>query len=276
MLGAALLFSTGGAAIKLSSLTGWQIAGIRSGVAAVVLWLVMPAWREWWRPRALGVGLAYAATLILYVTANRLTTAANAIFLQTTAPIYLLLLGPWLLHERNRARDVGVLFLIGTGMMLFFAGHEPPLRTAPDPTAGNLVAALSGMTWALTVVGLRWLGRDPPPAEGDPIGAAVVAGNVIAFVVCAPFVLPLDAASAVDWVVLPYLGVVQIGLAYLLLVHGVRSLRALEVSLLLVLEPVLNAVWAWVVHSERPGPTSLAGCAFVLLGLVAQALRQRD
>ena len=91
---AALLFSTGGAAIKLSALSSWQIAGFRSGIAAVVLFALLPAWRGVFDPRALLVGTAFAATMILYVTANTLTTAANAIFLQTSAPLYVLLLGP--------------------------------------------------------------------------------------------------------------------------------------------------------------------------------------
>ena len=115
---AALLFSTGGAAIKSTSMTAWQVACFRSGVAALVLFVALPQWRRFWSPRPMLVGVAYAATMILYVTANKLTTAANAIFLQSTAPMYLLLLGPLLLREKIRPRDlsytaamvVGVLF----------------------------------------------------------------------------------------------------------------------------------------------------------------------
>ena len=102
VLAAALLFSTGGAAIKACSLTGWQVAGFRSGVAAVALWLLVPGARRQWNWRTLLAGIFYAATLILFVTANKLTTSANAIFLQSTAPLYLLLLGPLVLREPVR------------------------------------------------------------------------------------------------------------------------------------------------------------------------------
>ena len=123
---AALLFSTGGTAIKLSLLSSWQIAGLRSGIAATVLAALIPAWRGF-DPRALLVGVAFAATMILFVTANTLTTAANAIFLQTTAPLYVLLLGPLLLREPLRRTDLPVMALLGAGAALFFVGVERPL-----------------------------------------------------------------------------------------------------------------------------------------------------
>jgi drug/metabolite transporter (DMT)-like permease len=115
VLSAALLFSTGGAAIKATALTGWQVASFRSGIAAVVLLLCMPAWRRVWHPRTLAVGAAYAATMILFVLANKLTTATNTIFLQYTAPLYLLLLAPWLLREPVRLSDLRPTRFAGTG-----------------------------------------------------------------------------------------------------------------------------------------------------------------
>jgi drug/metabolite transporter (DMT)-like permease len=276
VLSAALLFSTGGAAIKLCTLSSWQIAGFRSGIAAAILWLLFPLWRDLWNPRVLGVGVAYAATLILFVTANTLTTAANAIFLQTSAPLYLLLLGPWLLGERNRRSDGVLVSVLVMGILLFFLGREAPQTTAPDPLRGNLLGVLAGFTWALTLLGLRWLGREATETQFDGAGAAVIAGNAIAFLVCLPLALPVLDARSADWFTVSYLGVIQIGLAYVLLVRGVRGLRALETSLLLVLEPVLNPVWAWLIHGERPGPWSLAGCAVILSALLAQALRRED
>ncbi len=274
VLGAALLFSTGGAAIKLCDLTSWQIAGFRSGVAALVLWLLIPAWRGWRQPRVLVVAAAYAATLILYVTANTLTTAANAIFLQTSAPLYLLLLGPWLLGEPNRKSDLALVALLGVGVVLFFVGREAPLDTAPEPVRGNVLATASGLTWACTLLGLRWLGRRREPGGADPTGAAVVAGNALAFLLCLPLALSAVGEPG-DWAVVAYLGTVQIGLAYVLLVRGVRGVPALEASLLLVLEPVLSGVWAWWIHGERPGAWALGGCVLILAGLLAQTLRRR-
>lgn len=142
LLLAALLFSTGGAAIKATQLSGWQVAGFRSGVAVIAVLLLAPeARRTWLRSwRGALVAVAYAATLTLYVTANKLTTSANTIFLQSTAPLYLLLLGPWLLKEPIRRSDLAVMAAVGAGMVCFFIGREPPIRTAPDPATGNVLA----------------------------------------------------------------------------------------------------------------------------------------
>jgi drug/metabolite transporter (DMT)-like permease len=276
ILSAAFLFSTGGAAIKLASLSSWQIAGYRSGFAAFVLWVLMPSWRRWWRPRVLAVGVPYAATLVLYVIANTLTTAANAIFLQTTAPLYVLLLGPRLLKEKNRPSDLLVISLLAVGMAAFYLGSEEPSRTAPLPAIGNLLAGLSGVTWALTLIGLRWLGRKRGPCGDDETGAAVVAGNALAFSLCLPLALQGQVGVAADWLIVAYLGIVQIGIAYVCMVRGVRGLRALEVSLLLLLEPLLNATWSWLIHAEQPGAWSTAGCAFILIGVLLQLLPHSD
>jgi hypothetical protein len=122
---AAILFSTGGAAIKATTLTAWQVAGFRSGLAARALFLLLPDSRRGWTWRTLLVGVAYAATLLLFVVANKLTTSANTIFLQSTSPLYILILGPLLLHERIRSRDVLFMAAVGLGLALFFIerGH---------------------------------------------------------------------------------------------------------------------------------------------------------
>ncbi len=273
ILGAALLFSTGGAAIKACTLTNWQIASFRSGIAALALLVVLPASRRWWQPRTLAVGAVYAATMILYVSANKLTTAANAIFLQSTAPIYLLLLGPWLMHEKVRRKDLLFVTSLALGLALFFVGVEPPRETAPAPMIGNILGAIAGLTWALTILGLRWLGRRDGQTGGEA-EASVVAGNLIAFVCCLPLAWPVVSSRMLDWALVGYLGVFQIGLAYFFLTRGVRRISALEISLLILLEPVLNAFWAWLVHGEQPGPWSLAGCSLILGSTLLFTLRR--
>lgn len=149
---AGLLFSTGGAAIKAASLTGWQVASFRSGLAALVLLAALPGARRRWHWRMLPVAAAYAARLILFVLANRLTTSANAIFLQATAPLYLLLVGPFLLREPIRRADLFYILAVGGGLALFFAGRDIAAATAPDPPRGNLLALASGATYALMLV----------------------------------------------------------------------------------------------------------------------------
>ncbi len=258
----AFLFSTGGAAIKAVAFTSWQVASLRSGIAAVAVWLLLPAARRLrdGRPAVTAiVAVAYAATLVLFVLANRLTTAANTIFLQSTAPLYILLLGPLLLHERIGRREVLFMAAVGLGMACFFVGRQPSFRTAPDPVAGNLLAACSGLTYAVMLLGLRWMGT-----RGGSPAAAVAIGNLLAFLVALPGALPLGSHGTLDWGIVIYLGVIQIGLAYALLTRAIPHVPALEASLLLFLEPALNPLLAWAGHGEYPGPWALAGGALIM------------
>lgn len=257
---AAILFSTGGAAIKATTLTAWQVAGFRSGVAALALFLLLPESRRGWSWRTLLVGSAYAATLMLFVVANKLTTSANTIFLQSTSPLYILILSPLLLRERIRPRDVVFMAAVGLGLALFFVEREAPLVTAPDPALGNMLAAVSGVTWALTVIGLRWLGTHGEQGTAFP---AMVAGNFTVLLVALPFALPVVSSTPTDWVVIAFLGLFQIGFAYMMLARGIRYVSALEASVLLLVEPALNPLWSWIVHAEAPTAWALAGAAVI-------------
>lgn len=259
---AAVLFSTGGAAIKAADFTGWQITCLRSGIAAVAIWLMTRQARGAWTGRHLVVGLAYAATLTLFVLANRLTTAANTIYLQSTAPLYLALLAPWLLREPTRRQDLAFMAAVGLGLALFFVGVDRPVASAPDPLRGNLLAAGSGLTWALTVCGLRWMGS--AGAGQGSAAVAVVVGNVIASLGALPFALPLGGHGVADWALVGYLGVFQIALAYVLVTRALETIPALEASLILVIEPVLNPLWAWIFQGERPGLWALVGGGVIL------------
>ena len=268
-IAAALLFSTGGAAIKVAAFTSAQVAGLRSGIAALalILWL---RGRVRWTPLVVAVSIVYACTLTLFVHATRLTTAANAIFLQATAPLYILILGPILIGERFRSRDLAYFAALAAGMVLCFLGQPPATATAPDPAAGNVLAMLCGLSWALTLMGLRRVERDQ---AHDGLGmSVVVVGNLLAFLASVPFLSPLPAAPAVEWATIVYLGVVQIGLAYVCLTSAMRHLPALEASLLLLLEPVLNPLWTWVIRDEQPGAWVIAGGAII----VAATARQGD
>ncbi len=265
ILVAAFLFSTGGAAVKACSLTGWQVASLRSGIAAVTLLLVFPAARRGWTWRTWLVGTAYAGTMISYVVANKLTTAANAIFLQSTAPLYILLFSPFLLKESVRRRDIVFMSVLAIGMSFFFVGAQPQSTTASDPMRGNLVAALTGICWALTILGLRWLGRaSTGKAAGSTAASAVACGNVIACLAAMPFALPFGHPSATDWAVVGFLGVFQIAVAYIFMVGGMSRVGAFEGSLLLLLEPVLSPLWAWLVHGEQPSFWANLGGAVII------------
>lgn len=269
VVAAAVLFSTGGAAVKACSLSGWQVACFRSAVAAVLLLALLPAARRGWQWRTWVVSLAYAVTMILYVLSNKLTTAAATIFLQGAAPLYVLLLSPWLLRERIARRDIPFILSLLAGMILLLAGRQPASVTAPDPVSGNLTALAVGVSWALTIMGLRWLGRAQAQGAEAP-AAAVVCGNLLACVVCLPLAFPVADSQPTDWLMIVYLGAFQIALAYIFLTRGVVRVAAFEASLLLLMEPVLNPVWTWLAHGEQPGPQALAGGALII---VATAIR---
>lgn len=264
MLAAAFLFSTGGAAIKATTLGAWRVASFRCIIATLALVVLVPEARRGWSWRLVPVSLAYAATLLFFVLATKLTTSANAIFLQATAPIYLLVLSPVLLHERIGRRDIGLAAAIGLGMALFFVAGGPTVSTAPNPSLGNLFGALSGVAWALTVAGLR---------RHREAGIAVVAmGNLAGALIALGPALPVASISGWDAAALAYLGVFQIGLAYFCLTVGLKQVRAFEASALMLLEPALNPVWVFLLQGERPAPLAMLGGAIILVATLAQAL----
>ncbi len=270
VLAAALIFSIGGAGIKACHLTSWQVTSFRSGIAALTLLLLLPESRRGWNARSALVGIAYAATVTLFVLANKLTTSANTIFLQSTAPLYILLLSPWLLREEIRRRDLVVMGIVALGMAFLFVGTERRYATAPDPVHGNMLAALAGLCWALTLMGLRWMGRHSEDGTPGSAAPAVVIGNLIAFLLALPLALPVHAARPLDWAIVTGLGAIQIGVAYMFLTEGLRFVRALEASMLLLLEPVLNPVWSWLIHGEKPRAWSLVGGAIILTGTLVK------
>lgn len=259
IIAAALLFSTGGAAIKWCSFGGWQLAACRATIAMLTILVLLPEARRGWSWRTVVVGFAYAATTLLYVQANKHTTAASAIFLQSTSPLFILLLAPVLLGEHATRRDVAQMAVMGLGMGLFMLGSDRPSATAPNPALGNALAAICAVTWAFTVMGYRWLA-----ARGSSVAAAAVSGNITAATISWIMAQPLMAGRPADWAVVVFLGVCQLGIPYLFLSRAVPRVRALEVGLFLLIEPVLNPIWAWLVHGETPGPATIGAGALIL------------
>jgi DME family drug/metabolite transporter len=268
---AAMLFSTGGAAVKATAFAGWQVAALRSGIAALVILLLVREARRAWSGRVLLVSTVYAACMVLFVLANKNTTAANAIFLQAAAPLYVAFLAPWLLKEKVRRADLIAMAAIGLGLALVLSHRVATTTTAPNPALGNLLGTLSGLCWALTVIGLRWLSAREATAH-DTL-TTVVSGNVLACIICLPFALPLTGGTGTDWTIMLYLGAIQIALPYLLLSRGIRGVPALEASMLMLIEPALNPLWAWLVHGERPGLLPVTGGLIILAATVIRALQ---
>ncbi len=259
ILAAATLWSTAGAAIKLCQLSGWQINFGRSAVAALFIAAVIPSARRRPDRGVAAVGVAYAFTVLLFVLANKATTSANAIFLQDTAPLWVLLLSPILLHERPSRGELlsAPLFLLG--LLLFFLD-----RLSPGQAVGNVIAVASGGAFALCILGLRKLGA-------RNVGA-IVWGNALAALMSLPMAVRGPAPTARDLGIVLFLGIFQLGASYALFARGVRHTPAVEASLLALVEPVLNPVWTFLLAGERPGPWAVRGGALILAATLWRTL----
>ena len=260
ILAAAVLWSTAGAAIKLCALTGWQIAGGRSLVAGLFVFAFFPESRRLPGWRVLLVSVSYTATVVFFVLATKLTTAANAIFIQDTAPLWVLLLSPWLIHERPTRGELLAVPIYGLGLGLFFLDE-----LSAGQKLGNLVALVSGVAFAFSIVGLRHV-----KGAGN---SAIAWGNLLAAAVALPLWTQGPVPRALDLALLLYLGVFQLGLAYVLFSKGLHGTPAVEASLLALLEPVLNPIWTFLLAGERPGPWAIAGGAIVLAATAWRTLQ---
>jgi DME family drug/metabolite transporter len=259
--GAALLWSSGGLFIKVAPMPGLAVACGRAIVATLFYLVVL---RPDLRKARFTTALAYAGCVVTFVTATKLTTAANAIFLQYTGPAYVLLLSPFLLDEPFRPIDAVCVALSLAGMSLFFVD-----KLEAGQLAGNLLATLSGVFFALTVLLIR---RDAKSGSGDAIPSTTL-GNVLAALGTAPFAADLLHVSAIGALVLLYLGVMQLGVSYWMFARGVRQVPAAEASLISMLEPVCNPLWVLLGTGERPGPWSIAGGAIVLGAVALRTLK---
>jgi DME family drug/metabolite transporter len=258
---AALLWSSGGLFIKIAPFGPLAVACGRALVTTIFYLVVL---RPNLRGARIATGIVYAAMIVTFVSATKLTTAANAIFLQYTGPAYVLALSPVLLREPFERLDAFCVALSLAGMALFFVG-----KVEPGQFWGNLLGALSGIAYALTIILLR---RDAKEGAKDAMPSTVL-GNLIAALITLPFVTGDFARMTMQGaLVLAYLGVVQMGIAYLLLARGLRSVPAAEASLISMLEPTLNPVWVYLGTGERPGPWAVVGGAVVLAAVSLRAL----
>lgn len=267
VLGAAILWSTGGLFIKATHLSAFELSFGRSLLAAITI-AILTRGEGFGINRVIAVtAVLYAALLILFVLATKLTTAANAIFLQYTAPVYVLILEPVFYKEKFRSHDLAVVAACLLGMSLFFVG-----KLRPEDVSGNVLALASGACFALFFLLMRHSkSRDVNRAS------ATIYGNLIAVLICAPaFVGAVRRGIAPgDFACIAYLGIVQIGFAYLLftqaMAHGVRSLDA---SIIGYVEPVLNPVWVFLFLGERPSGWALIGGAIIIASVLVHTISQ--
>jgi len=256
-----LFFSTSGLLIKLSSWDALALTGARSLIAAVVIWVYLRHPNFTWSRVQVGGAILYTLTVITFVQATRWTTAANAIFLQFTAPLWVALFGSWLLGERPGRGDWLTMAAVTFGMLLFFGGDLT--RTG---YLGNLLAIFSGICMALMLISLRM------QKEGSPT-ETILLGNLIAAGVGLPAVLFGGQAYNIQEIsILLFLGVFQLGLPFIVVTLAIKQLRAIETILIQTLEPILNPMWVYLFIGERPSQYALLGAVIVTSAVTINAL----
>lgn len=260
LLGAAFLWSLGGLLIKLVEWNPFAISGMRSAIAAIVILAFRRRMRLNWSLPQLGGAFCYAATVVLFVLATKWTTAANAILLQYTAPIYVAVLSYWFLRERITRSDLAAIAVTIGGMTLFFLDD-----LSGGGVAGNIMAILSGIAFAGTALFLR------KQKDGSPV-ESVFLGNVAAFLVGIPFMFQ-SLPGAAGWLALILLGVFQLGISYILYAEALKHVTALEGILIPIIEPILNPIWVFLLLKEKPGQWAVAGGIVVLAAITVRCLQ---
>jgi drug/metabolite transporter (DMT)-like permease len=256
---ASLMFSTGGLMIKLITISPQAVVGVRGAIAAIVIAFFMSKPRFTWSLSQIGGAIAIFAAQLFFVLATRQTTAANAVFIQYTAPVYVAFLGIWYLRERIKPIDWLSLMVVIAGLLLFFAEKLDAVAIW-----GNINALISGVALAWLFLFLR------KQKNGSTI-ETVFLGNALAAVVCLTFIF-FEEPTTTDWLALVFLGVFQLGLPFILLSISIKRLTAIEAILIQTLEPIFNPVWVFLVISEKPSNLALLGGLLVLGAVTVRAL----
>ena len=268
---AVLLWSTGGLFIKLTTLDSFAVNCGRSLLAAVVV--AAFTYRKGLKIDGFTLfsSLLYAGTLTCFVYATKNTTAANAIFLQYTAPIYILLLSPFMLGEKFRYGDLATVVLCIAGMSLFFVDNRQS-ASAPNIFGGNVAALISGVFFGLYMMSLR----HPRSLSKNP-AVSVFYGNLIIAIMMIPFILnsPPATIGLRDLLAITFLGFFQIGTAYILFTKGVAAgVRAMDASIIGFIEPLFNPIWVFLFVGETPTAWAVLGGLVIVLTVAFHTIRQ--
>jgi drug/metabolite transporter (DMT)-like permease len=257
---AALCWSLGGLLIKAVAWPPLAVAGGRGAIAAIFLLLTNRGLRFHFSRAQIVGAIGYAACTVTFCTATKLTTAANAILLQYTAPVWIALFGAWFLGEHATRADWLTIVAVLGGMGLFFS-------ESLDLTAvlGNSIAVLSGVCFAGMTIALRKQ-KDTSAVE------SIILGNALAFLIGLRWIVSAPALNTTSWAALAGLGVVQLGISYWLYARAIRHVTALEAVLIPVIEPILNPVWVLLTLGERPSSRALVGGVIVLSAVTWRAV----
>lgn len=270
VLFAVLLWSTGGLFIKLTTLGPFAVNGGRSLFAAAVVAAFTYKKGLKIDGFTLFTSFLYAGTLTCFVFATKNTTAANAIFLQYTAPVYILILSPFILKEHFRVADLVTVILCIGGMSLFFLDGRAA-TTAPNVYLGNVAALVSGAFFGLYILFLR----HPRSLQRNP-AVSVFYGNILVVLAMTPVLAasPPDSIGASDIAAVIFLGVFQIGVAYTLFTSGLAAgVRSMDASIIGFIEPLFNPVWVFLFLGEKPSPFAVAGGGVIILTVAVHTFR---
>ena len=254
---AAVLYSIGGLCMKVIPWSGMAINGGRTAIALVVIGIYLVIVKHPLRfNRWVILGaLCVFGTNALFSVANKMTTAANAIVLQFTAPIFVVLFTMFFFKTRPTKLDLGACAVVFGGIVFFFVDS-----LSMGGGVGNLLALISGISYA----GVFMLNDMP---NSDAI-SSVFWGDVLSAVTGLPFLLKETDFSFVPMTSLIILGVFQVAVAYILLAYGLKTTPAVTASLVSGIEPVLNPILVAVFYGEKMGSIALVGAAIVIAGVV--------
>lgn len=262
MMACAFLWSLAGLFIKILDWNPFLIGGMRSLIAFFFLLTIVRTVRLTWSWPLLGAALANAATMLLFVAANKTTTAANAIFLQYLAPVFTAILGVVILKEHIRREQLIALLLTPIGMAMLFLD-----RMAAGQLFGNLLALTSACTFALMFIFTR-MQKDGDPLQSFMVSHAVAALVALGIAVFLP--IPRFTAGALGSILV--LGVLQIGLAAVFFSHGIKRISAVTANLIALIEPVFNPVWVFLLLGEAPSTQSILGGTLIITSVTAASL----
>lgn len=256
----AILWSSGGLFIKLISLNSMQLSFFRCAIAAIVFAVLFRKRVLKFNRLSLFNSLAYSAVLILFVIATKTTTAANAIFLQSTAPIYVLIFEPILTKTRWERINIITIVVCFLGMILFFMGD-----LTPGDIEGNIAALLAGVAFATFFLGMKK--NDPQYGE-----SSIFYGNILVALFCIPFITDMQGISLQDFAMVSFLGVFQIAFAYALFSYGLKRIIAVEASIISMFEPVLNPIWVFIGYGEVPSFYAIIGGIIIITAITARTI----
>jgi len=260
VLTAALLWSTGGLFIKLISFSAMQLSFFRCSIAAITFALIFKKRLLLINKLSITNSIIYAVVLITFVIATKTTTAANAIFLQATAPIYVLIFEPLLNKTRYDRINIITVSVCVIGMLLFFVG-----KLEPGHLEGNLVALISGVTFAALFLGMK---KNDQKFQQS----SIFWGNILVALICIPFLSSLEMISFSDLWMVSFLGVFQIAFAYAFFASGLKRIFAVEASIISMVEPVFNPVWVFLGYGEIPSFTAIIGGIIILGAIIVRTL----